>query len=322
MEIEDVKRMLLQEMKEWYKDNSNGEEAERYVVCAGLAVVEKMYENYPLSKEDYLTKGNQLKTSYSLINNQILRGRYGIDKVYSKEGGRTTRSTAQAGDQIAVRLNNMREVISPLTKEERHQVCESMQDWLVDKVRLYFDAQRLEIDFNAEASLSTNITSILAVASHRGITGHVAQHLVGAKLSLRFPELDIPMHSVTTADDQLGRFGDFLVNHYVFHVTVAPSGAVIKKCAENIRNGHRPILIVPDNKVQAARQLAEIDSISEKVTIYSIENFIAQNIEEIGFFSRETVNTTFGNLLKKYNEIIETYEGIPSYKIEIPYFLR
>jgi hypothetical protein len=321
MALESAKQKAILQIKEWYNGFSNGGEAERNVVCAGLAIVEKMYTTYPLDREDYVTSKNQLRVTPSLINTKIIKERYGIDKVYSKEAGRTTRSTVTAGESLANRLNALSLDISLLTEEERSELCRYLQDWLILKVQMYFDAQRLEVDFNAEATLKSNIELILRTSSERGITGHVAQHLVGAKLRLRFPDIELQMHSATTADDQLGRSGDFLINNYVFHVTVAPTQAVISKCAENIRNGYRPILVVPENRVQAATQLAENDSLSMKIIVYSIENFISQNIEEIGFFSKTGIDESFGRLLKTYNEIIDEVEGIPSYKIEIPHYL-
>jgi len=91
----------------------------------------------------------------------------------------------------------------------------------------------------------------------------VAQHVVGAKLSLRYPHLEIENHSYTTADVQLGRPGDFVVGDTVFHVTVAPMPAVIDKCDLNLRNNFRAILLVTDSKLQAVRQMAEIKGIAD-----------------------------------------------------------
>lgn len=320
--LREVQDKALAELQEWHDEfvNAHGD-VNRNVICAGLALSEIMVETFPLNKEDYITEKNQMKTSGSLINKVILNGRYGIDKVYSKEGGRTTRSTRVAAENLANRLNNIDPNIDGLNDQEREQLCRVLQDWLVDKVQLFFDAQRLQVEFNSDGPLKNNISAILESAKNKRIGGPVAQHLVGAKFTLRFPDIEIHMHSATTADDQLGRPGDFLLNEYSFHVTVAPGEAVIQKCQENLRHGYRPVLLVPENKMQASYQLAEIKQVQNQINFYSLESFISQNIEEIGSFSKANITDSFADLLIKYNEIIDEVEGIPSYKIEIPDYM-
>jgi len=81
----------------------------------------------------------------------------------------------------------------------------------------------------------------------------VAQHLVGAKLEFRFPELAIGNESYSTADRQLGRPGDFLIGDVAFHVTVAPMPQLFDKCVVNVKEGYRPLLLVPDRTLSGAR---------------------------------------------------------------------
>lgn len=53
------------------------------------------------------------------------------------------------------------------------------------------------------------IADILETAQQRNQSGPVAQHLVGAKLALRFPHLEVGNFAYSAADDQAGRAGDF-----------------------------------------------------------------------------------------------------------------
>src|SRR5208337_3878184 len=131
------------------------------------------------------------------------------------------------------------------------------------------------------------IADILETAAKRQRSlGAVAQHLVGAKLALRYPHREIENHSYTTADMQLGRPGDFVVNDTVIHVTVAPGQDVIAKCGANVKSGYRATLLVSESKIQAARQLTEIAGFQQRISVNSLEQFVGQNIEEIGEFGK------------------------------------
>lgn len=62
---------------------------------------------------------------------------------------------------------------------------------------------------------------MLAEARQTGKEGPAAQHLVGAKLALRFPDMKVSNASYSTADDQSGRLGDFQIGDTSFHVLEA-----------------------------------------------------------------------------------------------------
>ncbi|MEA4884680.1 MAG: DUF4928 family protein [Clostridia bacterium] len=64
------------------------------MICAGLAVLEQMRNTFPIRESDYITDGNQVKASGTLIKS-ILK-RYGERRTLSTEGGRTTRGTRRA----------------------------------------------------------------------------------------------------------------------------------------------------------------------------------------------------------------------------------
>lgn len=129
--------------------------------------------------------------------------------------------------------------------------------------------------------------------------------------------IEIENHSYTTADQQLGRPGDFLINDTVFHVTVAPMPAVIGKCENNIRQGYRAILLVPESKTMAAKQMAETLNVNQ-IGIFSIETFVGQNIEEISQYQKNELTQGFLNFLRKYNERVAAVETDLSMQIEIP----
>ncbi len=124
--------------------------------------------------------------------------------------------------------------------------------------------------------------------------------------------------SSTTADLQLGLHGDFTIRDTVFHVTVSPMPAVIEKCAATVRQRFRTLLLVPEGRLDAARQLAEISAPGAPIGILPIETFIGQNIEEVSEFSRADLGRNVRRLLELYNERVERVETDRSLLIEIP----
>lgn len=302
----------------WFEEETRQLEggSDRYVVCAGIAVIESLKKSFPILETDYITKGNQVKTSGALIR-RILH-QFREERSYVAEGGRTTRGTVPSARRLVSRLNAVSRLAS-VPPETRTDYAVELQRWLFDNgVAPFFRKQRLEVEIDPDQPGCLIVSSILRAAFSRNSAGAVAQHLVGAKLSLRYPHLKIENHSFTTADRPLGRSGDFLVHDTVFHVTVAPAQGVIEKCAANLRNGFRVRLLVSENKLEAARQLAEIGGVREKIGIGSLEQFIGQNMEELGEFSKTDILSNLRCLLIAYNQRVGVSETDHSLLIEIP----
>lgn len=315
MTTQQVYDQALGTLEEWFNSYkpSPGEEPNTYVICAGLAVLEKMRDSFPLERTDYMTPGNQVKTSGSVIRSILERK--GEDRRFTSEGGRTTRGTVPAAEGIVERLNEI-EPLADLSDEERLQVIDGLQVWLVERVKDYFGRQRIEVEVNLNRPSPQIVGEILKAAGLKA--GAVAQHLVGAKLAVRFPDLDVENFSYTTADQQLGRPGDFVVGDTAFHVTVSPMPAVLEKCKDNLRDGYRPLLLVPTSRMQAARQMAESIEAQDDIGIMAIESFVGQNIEELGGFGKTNLAKNFRELLEKYNERVENVETDRSLLIQPP----
>ena len=191
-------------LRQWFDSHrpSANEEPNTYVMCAGLAVLERMRRAYPLHRADYVTPGNQVRTSGALI--QSILERNGEERRFTREGGRTTRATVPAAEGLAAGLNETAALAS-LSDEDRGQVIDELQVWLVERVRDYLDRQAIEVEVNLGKPAPQIVSDILEAAGTK--SGAVAQHLVGAKLAIRYPELEIENFSYTTADQQLGRPG-------------------------------------------------------------------------------------------------------------------
>lgn len=176
---------------------------------------------------------------------------------------------------------------------------------------------QIQIKMDPDLTTWHNISNMLSIAREIGKEGPLAQHLVGAKLELRFPKIKIGNESYSTADDQLGRPGDFCIGDTAFHVTVAPMPALYQKCQKNVDDGYRVYLLVPDRTLNGARQNADL-ILPGKVAVESIESFVSQNIEELSDFSKQKLAAGFRQLLETYNKRVDVCEIDKSMLIELP----
>ena len=204
-----------------------------------------------------------------------------------------------------------------LSKEDRNAVLVEFQKLLVEKVRDYHSLKRIAFAYDASSTTWAAVHAIFAEAEANRKTGAVSQYLVGAKLELRFPEAHITNDRYAAADVQTGRKGDFQIGDTVFHITVAPTAAVVEKCAQNVRDGLRAFLLVPDKFLAGTRQNAQI-ALPDKVAVESLESFIANNIEELAFFSKGQLVGGFRRLLELYNKRVDLIEQDKSLLIDIP----
>jgi hypothetical protein len=111
------------ELISWYESyrRADGLDPDRYVVCAGLAVLEDARYSFPLKHSDFITPKSQVKTGGPFI--KAILARFGEDRLYASEGGRTTRGTLTAAEQLAERLNKIG-TLSLLSCDERLEIIE------------------------------------------------------------------------------------------------------------------------------------------------------------------------------------------------------
>ncbi|NEA46548.1 DUF4928 family protein [Streptomyces sp. SID10815] len=321
--VEEAVTKLSEALETWYEDlrdargnvNSN-------VMCAGLYITEFLAAHFPLEPDHYRTR-SQVKTA-SGKQAQKLLAQHGETRQFTSEGGRTSRATLDHAHALAELLNAQGTAsgLDDLTDVERAVLAADLQEWFVERVRKdYFGRKRIEADINPDNPVRTAVAALIAAGRLRGgnTAGAVAQHLVGAKLKIRFPDEDVNVESYTTADVQTGRAGDYQIGDTAIHVTMSPGEKVfLDRCADNLRHGYRPRVLVPEDRVAAAVQLAANYQLADQVAIQSIEDFVGTNIEEVGGFSREGVRDRLRALLTEYNDRIDQSEADKSLKIQLP----
>jgi len=285
-------------------------------VGVGLIVCQKLRRKYPLLDADLDTGGGQVP-DLSASNVQAILKTHGITKNYSKMGGRTTRSAASKAKNLMARIDVDSE-FKNLAEEERKQVVDAMEAHLIERVQGFFARQKLEVAIDLSKPGPMIVADIMAAAAEKKMGGPVAQHLVGAKLARKFPNKKIDNFNFTAADKQLGRDGDFTVESTAFHVTVAPTLDHLRKCRENIVQGRKPYMIVPSDQLSKAQNYAEAEKVDGKVAITSIEQFVGQNVDEMGEFAQDKTKAEIAAVLKEYNRRVEETESDQSIQIIVP----
>lgn len=311
----------MKEIEAWYAElrrYSVGFPA-RGSISGALVVLERLKEDFDLSIDAHTARGgSQIRGASGEAVKNIL-ARFGETRKFVSEGGRTNRGLRGDVANMLGALTSAK--LDAVAESERNLILTDLQGFLVGKVQEFHGRQRLRIAYDPSKSTRQTIGDLLASARDVGKGGQVAQYLVGAKLQLRFPDNLIGNESYSTADEQLGRAGDFLVGDTAFHVTVAPMSGVYDRCKQNLKDGYRTYLLVPEYSTIGARQNAEATAPGQ-IAVESIESFVGQNVEELSDFSRDKISNGFRRLLETYNERVDAAEADKSVLVEIPPNLR
>lgn len=289
----------------------------RGAIAAALQVLERLKADYNLDTGYHLTERKGQVSGISGASLARILEDFGEHRVFVKEGGRTNRGVIGYIDSL---LDGLRKAeLGSTVIEERNEIITTLQEYLVKKVKDYHGQQRIKFEFDATKTSWQTISDLLTKARETQKDGPVAQYLVGAKLDLRFPDIEIGNESYSTADDQLARPGDFRVGDTAFHITVSPLQGLFERCRQNIRQGYRVYILVPNRRLQGTRDtIDDIDMLKGKVAVESIETFVSQNLEELSDFKADHLMSGFRCLLEKYNERVSLVETDKSLMIEIP----
>lgn len=172
-----------------------------------------------------------------------------------------------------------------------------------------------ELDLDRAQTPQAWITLILN--NCRNLSGGIVeQHIVGAKLVRRFGQ-DLPNYPADAGDMQTDRAGDFSMAKSVFHVTASPAPNVLQKCADNLRIGLRPILLVPADQKNKAEVYAQDLALNKSVLIFSIEDFISLNIMELAAEENKDYFTVLKEIVQIYNRRLSEVETDLSLQIEV-----
>lgn len=288
----------------------------RGAVAAALVVLERLKQQFDLDADAHVTTGRGQIAGMGVGALRRVLAAHGEERSFLREGGRTNRGNHALVASLleAVRAANL----DRLTADERAAALSAMQRFLVERVNDYFQQERIKVEFDPTKPARTFVADALALAERKGRADYVAQHLVGAKLAVRFPNLTIDNFSGSAADEQSRRSGDFQVGDAAFHVTISPTPAVCAKCEANLRAGIAAVLLVPESRLAAAREMARQQGILDRIMVESVESFVGQNVAELSEFRRDRLREGLAELLYVYNRRVAEVETDKSLLIEVP----
>lgn len=318
---EEASTAALEAASSWYEAKRNKKGGvNTNVMTGGLAVAELLRHTFPLTADSVKTKNeSQVKGLSGAFIKRILE-KHGETRKFTVEGGRTSRMTVVMATDLALRMS---EALVPFDPDEgcRSAVADALESYFMDRIQGdYFNKKRLEVTISPRKPVAGLVADIFDVAKERPdqVSGTVAQHLVGAKLELRFPDKEIGRDRANAADQQTDRQGDFQLGTTAFHVTMAPSVKLADRARDNLSNGYRPVILVPGSSASFAQGLFESEGLSEQVGVQSIETFVGTNIEEMGSFDADAIQKGIALLVRRYNERIAACESDQSLRIKEP----
>lgn len=281
-----------------------------------IAVTQHARKTLPLNPDELLTpNGGQVKGAGGAPVQRVLE-KYGITRVFSSEGGRTSRGS----------LNKMRAYVALLNDLHLKNLADldAIEAFWIERVHEFFAGKPFRIKLDASRGLRTVIGDVLAQAEARQKTtpgihyaGAVLQHMVGAKLDCALGKGKFEHNSFSTADAPRRRAGDFFIGDVAVHVTTSPSEALLDRCIENLNDGHRPIIVTVKSRLALAEGLAQNKGIADRLDVFEVEQFVALNLYELGKFAGEGRRLAVTELVERYNEIVEEVETDPSLKIDL-----
>lgn len=284
-------------------------------LCVALVITQHARKGLPLDPDKLLTEAGGQVLGLGKFAVQTVLNRHGITRVLATEGGRTSRGS----------INNMREYVAFLNGQMSAGKVnlDAVEKFWIERTHEFFSAKPFNIRLDASRSLRSLVRDLLDQAEERQrhtpgmqYAGAVLQHLVGAKLDCALGLGNFERNSFSTSDAQSGRVGDFFIGDVAIHVTTAPGEAVIGRCQDNINDGYRPIIVTTTRGSKAAEVFAENVNLEERIDVFEVEQFIALNLYELGKFAAKGRRIAVGDLVMRYNEIIEEVETDPSLKIE------
>jgi hypothetical protein len=270
-------------------------------IAVGLVLLERLKGDFNLDLQAHLAPGGaQIQGASGTAVRDIL-AEFGEMRPFVSERGRTNRGTPTIARNLLEAIDTAD--LASLPRARRVAILREMQGALVEQVREFHNRRRLKPVFDPSQSTRQFISDLLGEAEETGKHGPVAKYLVGAKLHLRFPDIEVRNESYAAADDPSGQPGDFVIADTAFHVTVAPNQGHFDKCQRNLRDGLRVFMLVPDAVLPAARALAELASPGQ-IAVESIESFVANSIEMEARGSAQFVINGLSALARRFNELV------------------
>jgi hypothetical protein len=170
------------------------------------------------------------------------------------------------------------------------------------------------LDRHQGPSMWAHTLSEIATQRSDGIVDH---HLVGAILERRFRGIEIPNYPAHPGSRPTSRAGDFEVSNLVYHVTTTPIQSTFQKCAENIRAGLHPILLVPAERENKALRQAQDEGIGKRISVIPMEAFVTLNIVHLATDEDKDFFDVLKEIVEIYNRRLAAVESDLALQIQV-----
>ena len=270
---------------------------------------------FPLLVTDFQTDSKGQVSGIGGANLKRILKDHGITRQLTSEGGRTSRGSMGLMMAYVKFLNAL--------NEKKKVNLDEAENYWAEEVRQFFNNQPFILSADPSKTIRSNLDDLFEQAKKREhqnkgtrYLGVMLQHLVAAKLQVILPEGTFTIHGASVADAQTDRSGDFVINNTSIHCTTMPGDLLMEKCKANIKAGSRPVIITIYERVHTAMTLVEDADIAGRVEIWDIQQFLSSNVLEHSLFEDGSRNSTLGDIIDRYNKIIEEVETDPSLRIE------
>ncbi|MGH9395733.1 MAG: DUF4928 family protein [Terriglobia bacterium] len=308
MERHNLKRIV----ENWLESCKRKGKISRNTIAVGIVVLDRLRDKAPVTHEEMFSEtGGEVRGARSGLNATLKK--YKIPDSYLKEA--TTRQASHDAERLLGELE-YGDTLVGLSPDSRDEILTEGIEVLCREARGWLARQNLKISCNHSHAPSNWIGSILKEAQGKS-GGRVEQHLIGAKLQKRHPEISIPNYAGSAGDVQTGRKADFDIGSVSYHVTAAPGVDVIRKCKANADSNRHPVLLVPRDQVERTRAIAQVEKVDDRLEIQALEDFIANNIIEISIERQTDLLSTLKDIIKEYNRRVADVETDLALKIEI-----
>lgn len=264
---------------------------------------------YPLNKDDFFANadGSGQVSGLTGINNYVEK--WMLPKKFPREGGRNNNGSMGLCRTWVGLLNKL--------YSEFGRVAHGwiLNHW-IEEAATFFTEEPVTVKCNAKCHVQDFLHNTVAKFKAKEkewsgvrLVGSMMQHMVGAKLSITLGEHRVEHHPINQSDMQTGRDGDFTIGDCVFHVTSAPTEALIKRCRDNYYDNLRPIIITLSENVGAAVTLARNIDLDKEIEVLAFEPCIASGMLNVSLLKDVKPVEAVREFVGVYNDIVETHEG-------------
>lgn len=198
-----------------------------------------------------------------------------------------------------------------------------VENWWVSRIREFLMRNPLVLEIDSNSTLRAHLESLFGEARRRQhniygamIESDLMRNLVVAKIAIIYPGTPIKPERREVASTDEWEEG-IVIGDSVIYVTTSPSTKLLLRCAFDVKDRKRPLILSHGAGAAMAETLADEIGLSRRVEVLDITQFLIANILEWTCFDGSRRRNSLEELIGKYNELIDRCETDPSLKIEV-----